>query len=94
MKRRGIYEGGKKFVEFLKALKIKCFSKTKKKSAILHLKKYTNSGKFGKNSQRNVWESACKNTRNVRTLCNCAFLQLKRDRRCAGCMFWCNILFK
>jgi len=30
MKGRCIYEQGKKLVEFLKALKIRCFSKTKK----------------------------------------------------------------
>ena len=36
---RSIYEGGRKFLEFLKALKIRCFSKTKEIPGILHLKK-------------------------------------------------------
>ena len=88
MKGRCIYEGRTKILEFLKKLKIRCFSKTKDIPGISHRKSKQIPGIFEKKSQRNVWESVLAKISGIFGLFATArFYSSKGKRRCAGCRF-------
>ena len=94
MKGRCIYEGedvfmkGEKKLEFLKELKIRCFSKTKEIPGISHRKSKQIPGILKEKSQRNVWESVLAKIPGIFGLFATArFYNSKGNRRCAGCRF-------
>ena len=84
-----LWKEKKKILEFLKKLKIRCFSKTKEIPGISHRRHNTNSGNFLKEkSERNVWESVlAKNPGFFEPFATARFYNSKGKRRCADCRF-------
>ena len=81
-------KGEKKILEFLKKLKIRCFSKTKEIPGISHCRHIQIREFLKEKSQRNVWESVLAKIPGIFGLFATArFYNSKGNRRCAGCRF-------